>query len=117
MSKKYFYGQELSPLELEKGYISYYTLAKCGNIVQIDPPYDDLELENGCEHDENDDPYEIFQYFAICDTLADILKRNTDEFVYWCKPLNCYIWGITHFGTSWEYVSTDIEIEGVEWYD
>lgn len=25
--------------------------------------------------------------------------------------MDIYLWGITHFGTSWDYVLTDIELE------
>lgn len=60
---------------------------------------------------EQDEQPEIFQYYIISDNGADILKRFTDEIVYYIPVLNVYVWGITHFGTSWDYVLTDIKIE------
>ena len=65
------------------------------------------------EQDNND---EIFQYYIISDNLAEILKDLTNEIVYYIPFLDVYVWGITHYGTSWDYVLTDIKIDldGVE---
>ena len=60
---------------------------------------------------EQDGEKEIFQWYIISDNGADMLKRFTDEIVYYIPVLDIYIWGITHYGTSWEYVLTDIKIE------
>ena len=35
----------------------------------------------------------------------------TDEIVYYNEELDMYVWGITHYGTSWDYVLTDIAIK------
>ena len=69
---------------------------------------DDLERE------ETEYP-EIFQWYIISDNGADILKDYTNEIVYYCETLDVYVWGVTHYGTSWAYVLTDIpcEKEGV----
>jgi len=64
------------------------------------------ELEN-----EQDYPPEIFQYFIIDDRGADLLKDYTDEIVYYNNRLDMYVWGVCHWGTSWDYVLTDIKIE------
>lgn len=60
---------------------------------------------------EQEEQQEIYQYYIISDNGADILKRFTDEIVYYIPVIDVYIWGITHFGTSWDYVLTDIKIE------
>ena len=60
---------------------------------------------------EQDEQPEIYQYYIISDNGADILKRFTDEIVYYIPVLDIYIWGITHWGTSWDYVLTNIKIE------
>ena len=60
---------------------------------------------------EQDNQPEIYQYYIISDNGADILKRFTDEIVYYIPVLNVYVWGVTHWGTSWDYVLTDIKIE------
>lgn len=51
---------------------------------------------------------EIFQYFIISDNGAEILKEYTDEIVMYNTELDMYVWGVTHYGTSWDYVLTDI---------
>ena len=60
---------------------------------------------------EQDEQPEIFQYFIISEAGADILKDYTDEVVYYNSRLDMYVWGVTHWGTSWDYVLTDIKIE------
>ena len=60
---------------------------------------------------EQDEWPEIYQYYIISDNGADFLERFTDEIVYYIPLLDIYVWGITHFGTAWDYVLTDIKIE------
>ena len=64
------------------------------------------ELER--EQDENP---EIYQYFIISDRGAEILQDLTDEIVYYLPALDVYVWGVTHGGTAWDYVLTDIKID------
>ena len=61
--------------------------------------------------DEQDNPPEIFQYYIISDNLASILQELTNEIVYYIESLDIYVWGITHWGTSWDYVLTNIKID------
>ncbi len=61
--------------------------------------------------DEQDNNPEIFQYFIISDAGADLLKDYTDEILYYLPTLDLYVWGVTHWGTSWDYVLTNIKIE------
>lgn len=60
--------------------------------------------------DEQNRQEEIFQYFIISDSGAEILKRWTNEIIYYIPTIDIYIWGVTHCGTSWDYVLTDIKI-------
>lgn len=61
---------------------------------------DDLEDENGtCD--------EISQYFIVDDRGADLLKE-INEIVFYNDELDMYVWGVTHWGTSWDYVLTNI---------
>lgn len=68
------------------------------------------EKINSLEY-EQDNQQEIFQYFIISDYGAEILQTWTDEIVYYIDYLDIYIWGVTHYGTSWDYVLTNIKIE------
>ena len=79
------------------------------------PDYDELqeqieELQEQIEELEELNS-EIFQYFIISDEGADILKSYTNEIVYYNSELDIHVWGVTHFGTSWDYVNTSIKIE------
>ncbi|MDD6715734.1 MAG: hypothetical protein PUF49_05090 [Firmicutes bacterium] len=65
---------------------------------------------NELQEEQNNEP-EIFQYYIISDNGADILKRETNEIVYYNDELDMYVWGVTHWGTSWDYVLTDIALE------
>ena len=65
------------------------------------------QIEELEEQQENEP--DIFQYYIISDQGADILKRYTNEIVYYIEYLDIYIWGVTHWGTSWDYVLTDIK--------
>lgn len=51
---------------------------------------------------------DIFQYFIISDAGAEILQRYTHETVWYNEVLDMYVWGIDHWGTSWDYVLTEI---------
>lgn len=66
-------------------------------------------LENSSEY-----YYDIFQFFIISEQGARILKEFTDEIVLYNSDFNLYVWGITHYGTSWDYVLTDIKCTGKE---
>lgn len=64
------------------------------------------ELEN-----EQDYHPEVFQLFIVDDWGARLLQQETNEIVYYNEKLDMYLWGITHYGTSWEYVLTSIKID------
>lgn len=64
------------------------------------------ELEN-----EQDDDPEVFQWFIISDWGARLLQQETNEIVYYNETLDMYLWGVTHIGTSWDYVLTSIKID------
>lgn len=71
------------------------------------------ELQNQLDIVENANYYEndIYQYYIISDNGADILKQYTNEIVYYNEELDMYIWCVTHWGTAWDYVLTDIPCE------
>ena len=63
------------------------------------------ELEN-----EQDEQPEIFQYFIVDDWGGRVLQE-INEIVFYNEKLDMYLWGVTHYGTSWDYVLTNIPIE------
>ena len=64
------------------------------------------ELEN-----EQDNDPEVFQWFIVDDWGARLLQQKTDEIVYYNETLDMYLWGVTHHGTSWDCVLTNIKID------
>ena len=63
------------------------------------------ELE---EEQENSYNEECYQYYIVSDNGARILEE-INEIVFYNEELDMYVWGVTHFGTSWSYVLTDIK--------
>lgn len=63
------------------------------------------ELEN-----EQDEDKEVFQWFIVDDWGARLLQ-DINEIVYYNETLDMYLWGVTHYGTSWDYVLTSIAID------
>lgn len=50
---------------------------------------------------------EIYQWFIVSDRGADILQE-IGEYVLYNETLDMYVWGVDHYGTSWDYVLTNI---------
>lgn len=126
---KYFYGNEISQYGQQNGYVDYRTLAKAFDAVMVNDitklfycdingEWSEPEYYNGSEYwtdDNGNDCYnEIYQYYIVDQYGADLLQAWTDEIVLYLPALDMYIWGVTHFGTSWDYVLTDIKIETEE---
>jgi hypothetical protein len=124
MDKRYFYGNEISKYGIENNRVDYGTLAKCFDAVlcndirklfysTINGDYMEPELVNGPDYNEEDDDYyyDIYQYYIIDKTGYRLLTELTNEIVYYIEELDIAIWGVTHFGTSWDYVLTNIKID------
>lgn len=119
---QYFCGNKISDYGLEHGYVDYATLAKAfdavlsdGIIQHTDGVIGYWELENGTDYDEEEDRFvEVFQKYIISANGAEILEDYTDELVWYNEELDMYVWGVTHLGTSWDYVLTDIRCNAKE---
>ena len=112
---RYIKENDLNDYEKENKRLSYRnlfyrddSLILCNNIAN---DFEYLELQNGSDYDEDNDIYlDVYQYYIIDDDLANRLINNTDEIVYYHNRLDIYILGVTHYGTSWDYVLTDFEL-------
>jgi len=95
-------------------------LVLCNNIPQVDEYlFDNIENgsfwgyydENGDECDEENAvgqyETEVFQWFIIDDNTAERLRRSTKELVCYSEKLDVYVLGVTHYGTAWDYVTTE----------
>ena len=109
------FGVKVSEYGLNHGYLDYHTLAKIledcilNNEIMPYLGYEEWELVNGCEENE-DGWYEVYQYYIISDYGYGVLKDYTDEIVYYHEGIDMYVWGVTHFGTSWDYVLTNVRL-------
>lgn len=128
------YGVTVSNYGIENGYLDYRTLADIvgdcilNNAIFYETEPEDWEIvcgedyygldENGheCElyTDECIDmiPHEIYQHYIISENGFNFLNEYTDEIVYYNANFDLYLWGITHLGTSWDYVLTDVRLLG-----
>lgn len=63
-----------------------------------------------------EDPHytEIYQYYIINEGGAEILQEYTNELVMYNSDLDLYVWCVDHWGTSWDYVLTEIPCEKEE---
>lgn len=126
------YGKTVSLYAMKKGYLDYRTLAELvgdmilNNSVRPGTEPEDWELISGedcagVDADGNEcDPYsdecdeiyyyDVYQDYLISERGYRFLRDHTDELVYYNSELDLYIWGVTHFGTSWDYVLTNIKL-------
>lgn len=93
----------------------------CNNIIEYSGNGSNWDLELGEEYDEETGEYiDIYQYYIVnVDTwrLEEYKKylqeTNTpsDLNLWYDNELDVYILGVSHCGTSWGYVPTEIEIK------
>ena len=105
--------KDLNEYEKENKRLSYKNLfyndesmILCNNIVY---DYEDMELISEMQEDE-DYTTEIYQYYIIDENTAKRLLEYTKETIYYHNRLDIYILGVTHFGTSWDYVLTEFKL-------
>lgn len=124
MEQKYYYGNAISEYGLENGRVDYAALAKCfdavlnNDIMQLTYDIGYWEQVSGTvgntdkieDLEREQDDQEVFQWYIVDDGGARLL-REINEIVYYNKMLDMYLWGVTHCGTSWDYVLTSIKID------
>ena len=122
--------EELNEYEKENNKISFKRLVNklftdmilCNDITKlfyadINGKYIEPNTEIGTDYDEENDGYvDIYQYFIVdfSNYTYSLFKKYREqlgnEFIlYYIDELDIYILGVTHFGTGWDYVLTDIE--------
>lgn len=128
--KMYVKKEELNEYEKEHNKISFKKLVKklftdlilCNNITKLfynemGGKYCEPEFIIGNDYDEeNEIQVDVYQYFLVdfsswtYDLIKKYSKQLGNEFVlYYIEELDLYILGVTHLGTVWDYVLTDIE--------
>lgn len=62
------------------------------------------------EEEDSANNTDVSQWYIISEAGASILRDYTNELVYYNEELDMHLWGVTHYGTSWDYVLTDIKL-------
>ena len=113
---EYFYGNKVSKYGLDNGYVDYACMAKAFDAVlnneiircTSDIGYWENVTPDYYETDDGDIEYfDIYQYYIVSSNAVEIL-REAGEIIYYNDALNMYVWAVTHYGTSWDYVLTSI---------
>ena len=110
MEKKYYRGAEISEHGMQRGYVDYHALAETFDGVLTGEKIFQIGGEWDLIHGTLDPDDEIMQYCIISRGGAIILQEDTDELVWYNDEFDMYLWGITHLGTRWDYVVTNIKI-------
>ena len=116
---EYFAGNKISEYGLKNGRVDYETLAKAfqhvlsNSIIDTTAGIGYWEQISGFPEDDESEMDEIFQYYIVDNQGAKILEK-AGEVLFYNGVLDMYVWGVTHFGTAWDYVLTDIEVEKEE---
>lgn len=133
-----YYGKKVSEYGLKNGYVDYRALSEavgdcvlCNAMEQrlwgtlehvsgelyayydIDNGYEEITREEAEKMDMcciEEEMIEVYQWYIITDAGAQLLMRDTDELVFYDNELDVYVWGVTHWGTSWDYVLTGIKL-------
>ena len=111
-----FCDNEASDYGKKNGRLDYATLAKAFNkvlnndIMEATRNIGFWEQVNGFMDNEEENYIDVFQYYIISADGADILMDWTNEIVFYNEALDMYVWGVTHYGTDWDLILTDIEL-------
>ncbi|MFR2453944.1 hypothetical protein [Faecalibacillus intestinalis] len=116
---KYFCGNEISNYGKEHGFLDYDTFSRAFDHILNNSIFElgqgigyGWELVNGLDFDYEEEEIieepEVFQWYIVSDSGAQIIQDYTNEILYYHDELDIYLWGVTHWGTGWDYVLTDI---------
>lgn len=103
------WGIKVSEYGLENGYLDYRSLAlMMGDHILNNTVREETMLDWDIVNGEFEKM--IFQDYIISEQGFKFLERYTDEIVFYNEKLDLYIWSVTHYGTGWDYVLTDVEL-------
>lgn len=120
MEKLYVNKEDLNKEELKTGRASYKRLVDryvgdivlCNNITDVDDEiWDNVDESNLIDEDGDEiNDLDIYQYY-LCNVSewAKEQLKGTGVILSYSKVLDCDVLMVQHWGTSWDYVMTDIE--------
>ena len=120
MKKLYVNKEDLNEKELKTGRVSYKRLVDhyvgdivlCNNITEVDDEIWDNVDESDLIDEDGDEinDLEIYQsYLCNVSEWARKQLKGTGVILSYSKVLDCDVLMVQHYGTSWDYVLTDIE--------
>ena len=82
-----------------------------GKIDNAEDPAEIETLENEiAEYEEMEQDFpEVYQFYIVSDPGAELIQEYTNDPLWYNDQLDMYLWGVTHWGTSWDYVLTDVK--------
>lgn len=120
MEKMYVNKEDLNEKELKTGRVSYKRLVDhyvgdivlCNNITEVDDEiWDNVDASDLIDEDGDEiNDLEIYQYYLcnVGEWQKEQLK-GTGVILSYSNVLDCDVLMVQHWGTSWDYVMTDIE--------
>ena len=88
------------------------SLVMCNHIGEVDPEiYDNMRFS--LEDEETGEYREIFQWFITDCSEFDVcfLEEHFGLLFTFSPLLDCYILAVDHYGTAWDYVCCDTDLE------
>lgn len=107
LTGKWLWGHEISPYGQEMGYLDYGTLAKAVNHVLANELMAQTDGLLGYWEPMGECDDEVFQWYIVDESGADLLLECGEQ-VWRNEVLDMYLWGVTHWGTAWDYVLTNV---------
>ena len=128
--KMYVEKEKLNDYERKHNKISFKRLVNklftdmisCNDITklfysEIGGKYTEPQIEIGTDYDEaTDEQVDIYQHFIVdfSSWTYELMTKYSEQFgkefiLYYIEELDLYVLGVTHCGTGWDYVLTDIE--------
>lgn len=114
--KMYVNKENLNEEELRTGRVSYRRIIEryvgdivlCNNIEQLDNSIFDNAIN--LYNEETEEYEEIYQYY-LCN-IGEWEKEHLEKMgiiISYSDMLDCDVLMVDHYGTSWDYIMTDIE--------
>ena len=105
------YGVKVSNYGIENGRLDYLALSNIVGEMILNNNLRAATMEDWELYSGDWDGDVVFQDYIISEQGANILAELSDELIFYNEKIHMYIWAITHYGTSWDYVLTNIELE------
>lgn len=104
------WGVKVSDYGMEQGYLDYAALKRIVGDCILNNNLRAATMEDW-EFYSGEFESVVFQDYIITERGAQLLEELTDELIFYNEVLDIYVWSITHFGTSWDYVLTDVKLK------